>query len=352
MISNETIFFTLFCVFIIGILFFDLKVIGKNSHVISFKESLIWTTVWVSFAIGFFVFLKLFGEKIHGIETPEQLISIKDKFAPTLNFTNDFAQNLSIYRNNMSTEFITGYLVEYSLSIDNIFVIMMTLSAFSVQEKYYKRILFWGILGALILRFSFIFLGAALIYRFSWILYVFGAFLIFSGIKMYIDRNKNEKVDPENHRIVKFLSKHFSIYPRYVEGKFFHKENLKNYMTPLFVVLILVEFTDLIFAFDSIPAIFAITIDPYIVFFSNIFAIIGLRSLFFLLSKIVGLFRYLKIGISFLLIFIGIKLLFHEFLVKLGFKTEHSLYIILTTLILSILMSILIPQKTGDVKNS
>lgn len=345
MFTNEVLFFTFFCVFIIGILFFDLKVIGRKSHIISFKESLLWTAVWVSFALGFYIFLKFYGHRIHGIETPEQLIAIKNKFAPALSFTNDFVQNLSIYRNNMSTEFITGYLVEYSLSIDNIFVIMMILSAFSVEEKYYKGILFWGILGALILRFAFIFLGAALIHQFNWILYIFGAFLIFSGGKMFIDRNKDEKVDPENHAIVKFLSKYFSVYPKYVQGKFFHTENHKKFITPLFVVLILVEFTDLVFAFDSIPAIFAITIDPYIVFFSNIFAIIGLRSLFFLLSKIVGLFRFLKIGISFLLVFIGFKLLLHKFLVGIGFKTEYSLYIILSTLVLSILLSVLIPVK-------
>lgn len=343
--SNEVLFFTVFSVFIVGFLIFDLTVIGRKSHVVSFKESLIWTGVWVSIAVGFYVFIRIAGEKIHGIDTPEKLLEIKNSFATGLVFTGDFLKDLDIYRQNLSTEFITGYLVEYSLSIDNVFVIMMILSAFSVDEKYYKSVLFWGILGAIILRCIFIFLGAALVMKFSWILLLFGGFLVFSGVKMFLDRNKDEKVDPENHAVVKFLSKYFPVHKQFVEGKFFHKINGKKHITPLFVVLILVEFTDLIFAFDSIPAIFAVTRDPYIVFFSNIFAIIGLRSLFFLLSRIVHLFRFLKIGISFLLIFIGFKLLFHSYLDNIGFKTEYSLYIILSTLAISILSSVLIPDK-------
>lgn len=347
MISNEVLFLTSFCIFIIGILIFDLKFVGKNSHVVSFKESLKWTTVWVGFALIFYFVIRFFGDKIHNIQSPEQLIEIKNRYAAHLIFSGNFANDMMLYKHNLATEFITGYLIEYSLSIDNIFVIMLILSGFSVEEKYYKKVLFWGILGALILRFLFIFIGSALVQQFEWVLYIFGGFLIYSGIKMFITRNKQETIEPHEHVLVKFLSKQFPVHPHYVEGKFLYKINAKTFITPLFIVLIVIEFTDLIFALDSIPAIFSITRDPYIVFFSNIFAIIGLRSLFFLLSKMVTYFRFLKIGISFLLFYIGVKLLAHEFLDKIGFDTSYSLYIILATLICSIALSIIIkPQQS------
>ncbi|MBI5219794.1 MAG: TerC/Alx family metal homeostasis membrane protein [Bacteroidia bacterium] len=345
MISNELIFFTLFCIFILGILFFDLKVVGKNSHVVSFKESLLWTSVWVTFAIGFYFLIFFFGDNIHGIQNQEHLNTVTQKYAQHIAFTDDFNNNLSLYRHKISTEYITGYLIEYSLSIDNIFVIMMILAAFSVEEKYFKRVLFWGILGAILLRFTFIFAGAALIQKFEWILYIFGAFLVYSGAKMFIYRNKNEKIEPQNHILVKFLSKRFPVHPRYEEDKFIYKIDKKKFITPLLLVLVLVEFTDLIFALDSIPAIFAITRDPYIVFFSNIFAILGLRSLFFLLSKMIDKFIYLKIGIAFLLFFIGFKLLFRHWLDQIGFETAYSLYIIIATLFISIFASVFKSKK-------
>jgi tellurite resistance protein TerC len=346
MISNEVLYFTLFSIFIIGVLFFDLKIVGRKSHVVSFKESLIWTSVWVSCAIGFYFLLLFHGEKIHGITTLSQLEHVSSKYAPSLHLIQgNFVESLNLYRQNMSSEFITGYLIEYTLSIDNIFVIMMLLAGFSVQEKFYKRVLFWGILGAIVLRFIFIFTGSALIQKFEWVLIVFGAFLIFSGGKMFIERDKEEKIEPQDHWLVKFLSKYFPVYKRYIGGHFFIRKNRKTYLTPLFVVLIIIEFTDLIFALDSIPAIFAITRDPYVVFFSNIFAIIGLRSLFFLLIKIVNLFHYLKVGVSFLLVFVGFKLVAHSWLEHIGFKTSYSLYIILGTLAISIIASLVFPKK-------
>jgi tellurite resistance protein TerC len=176
-------------------------------------------------------------------------------------------------------------------------------------------------------------------------LLVFGAFLIFTGIKMFLNRNNDEKIEPKDHWLVKFLSKHMRVYPEYVKGKFFVRENKLVYITPLFVVLLMIEFTDLIFATDSIPAVFAVTKDWYIVFFSNIFAIIGLRSLFFLLMRVMNIFHYLNIGISFLLVFVGFKLLFHGWLDDIGFKSVYSLYIILLTLALCIVFSIIFPKK-------
>ncbi len=350
MFTAETIIFSVFIIFIFGMLMVDLLFVGRKSHVISLREATAWTAVWISFALLFYVFIRFHGEKIHGIENMDQLKEKVALYKPNLPIVeNDFESGLEVYRKNMSMEFITGYLIEYTLSIDNVFVIIMILGAFIVRPMYYKQVLFWGILGAIILRFIFIFVGAALIQKFEWILLVFGGFLIYSGVDMFLKRNKSEKIEPQKHWLVKYLSKHLPIYPRYVKKNFFVRQNHKTYITPLFIVLMLIEFTDLIFAFDSIPAIFAITLDPYIVFFSNIFAIIGLRSLFFLLIKVVDVFHYLKIGVAVLLAFVGCKLLFHGFLDQIGFKTVYSLIFILSVIAISILASLAFPPKKFQV---
>ncbi len=350
--SQEVLFLLIFSAAIISILVFDLLVVGRKKHVISFKESLIWTGVWVSCAMLFYVFILFHGEKFHGIANMSDLLEIKNKYAGSLEINRgNFSESLEIYRQNMGMEFLTGYLIEYTLSMDNVFVIMMILSSFSVGKKYYKQVLFWGILGAIILRFIFIFAGAALIQKFEWVLYVFGAFLVYTGINIFLNRNKDEKIEPQNHWLVKFLSQKFPLFPRYVRHRFFVTKNRKVFMTPLFVVLILIEFTDIVFALDSIPAIFAVTRDPYIVFFSNIFAIIGLRSLFFLLMRVVDLFHYLKIGISFLLVFVGFKLLAHGWLEHIGFKSVYSLYVIVATLAVCIVLSLIFPAPKPNIEN-
>lgn len=195
------------------------------------------------------------------------------------------------------------------------------------------------------MRFLFIFIGAALIQKFEWIMYVFGTFLIYTGIKMFIERNKEDEIDPQHHPVVKFAQKHFKVHNQFVGKKFFVVIDGIKKITPLFLVLIIVEFTDLIFAVDSIPAIFSITKDPYIVFFSNIFAIIGLRSMFFLLAGIVDKFRFLKVGLAVLLTFIGLKMIFHHYLDDIGFGTSHSLIVIISILFLSIAISLLFPEK-------
>lgn len=346
MISQEVLYFGLFSLGILSILIIDLKLIGRNSHVISFIEASIWTAVWVSMALLFYFFILYFGDRFHGITDFNHLVALQHKYAPQLKLDMlSFENSLEIYRKNMGMEFITGYLIEYTLSMDNVFVIMLILSSFSVREKYYKQVLFWGIMGAIILRFIFIFAGSALIQRFEWILLVFGAFLVFTGIKIFIHRNNDEKIEPHDHWLVKFLSKHTNVYPRYFKDHFFVRSKKKLFITPLFIVLILIEFTDVIFATDSIPAIFAVTRDPFIVFFSNIFAIIGLRTLFFLLMRVVNLFHYLKIGIAFLLVFVGVKLLFHTWLDEIGFKPVYSLFVILGTLAICIIVSLIFPPK-------
>ncbi|WP_256009880.1 TerC family protein [Desertivirga xinjiangensis] len=346
--SNEVLFFGGFLLFVILMLAIDLGIFNKKDHAVSLKEAAIMSSIWVAFALGFYVLLVTEGHKLHGIENFAQLEKItKDHFHNIRLNPDDFLASLQIYKQNLALEFLTGYVIEYALSIDNIFVMVLIFTAFAVEEKYYHRVLFWGIVGAVIMRFLFIFVGATLINQFGWILYVFGAFLVYTGITMYLNRNADEKIDPENHTMVKFASKYFSVHPEFVGNKFFIKKNGKRMITPLFIVLLIVEFTDLIFAVDSIPAIFAVTKDPYIVFFSNIFAILGLRSMFFLLVNIIHKFHYLKVGLAFLLMFIGIKMLAHHWLHTWGFTTTHSLIVIVLILTISVVASLMFPKKMG-----
>jgi tellurite resistance protein TerC len=348
---ENIIFFSLFLVLVMGVLLLDLLVIGRKSHEVHFREAAIWSGVWICLAFGFALLLRFFAEHFHGIENFEKLEFITGKYSPSLKLDPSSLENsLEIYRKDSSINFISGYLIEWSLSVDNLFVIMAILAAFSVRKSDYKRILFWGIIGAVVMRFIFIFAGAALIYRFEWVLYVFGAYLIYVGIRMYLSRNRETKIEPQNHPVVKFLSRRFKVFPRYVNDRFFIRKSGLIYITPLFIVLMIIEFTDVIFAMDSIPAIFAVTRDPYIVFFSNIFAILGLRSLFFLLIRVVEKFHLLKIGVSILLCYVGIKLMLHKWLDHIGFRPTYSLYIISTVLIGSILLSLIIPRKQSHIE--
>ncbi|MBC35802.1 MAG: hypothetical protein CL663_07175 [Bacteroidetes bacterium] len=344
---SEVLFFSLFLIFILSILMIDLGLFNKKSRIVSFKESLIWTSVWISFALGFYVLLLTNGKLIHGITDIEYLKSISEKFQHQIELDGlGFAEAIKVYQNNLALEYITGYLIEYALSIDNVFVMIMIFMAFGIEQKYYHRVLFWGILGAVIMRFIFIFGASALIQEFTWTLYLFGLLLVYTGVKMFLTRNKEEKIDSAHHPVVKFASKYFAVDSAYKGHSFrITKENGKKYFTTLFVVLLVIEFTDVIFAVDSVPAIFSITKDPYIVFFSNIFAIIGLRSLFFLLMNAMNYFHYLKVGLSILLTFIGVKLLAHHYLHEIGFETVHSLYIVLGILGTSMIASLLFPDK-------
>ena len=297
----------------------------------------------------FFLLLKQYGHLIHGIMSQDQLIALAKNYQPDMDFSKgDFASEIIRYNDRISLDFLTGYFIEYSLSVDNLFVILLIFSSFSVSPVYYKKVLFWGVLGAIVLRMLFIFSGSMLIAQFHWILYIFGAFLVFSGLKILWTKDEDEKMDTEKHPMVRLASKYFSVHPEYVKGKFFFKENGKRFITPLFLVLLVVEFSDLVFAVDSVPAIFSITKDPYIVFFSNIFAIMGLRSLFFLLSNIMHLFSYLKYGLGVLLAFIGVKMLFEHWFASIGFNNLISLFIILGILSGSILLSLIFPKKTID----
>jgi tellurite resistance protein TerC len=333
-------------------LFLDLKVIGRKSHEVGLKEAIFWSVFWISLALLFYLLILYKGDWVHGIKNTGDIQERIVKYGHPINITGlSYQEALGVYRRNLGLEYITGWLIEKSLSVDNLFVMVMIFFAFGVKKIYYKRVLLWGILGAIIMRFIFIFGSSAIIQHFYWFLYFFGALLLFTGVKMFIERNKEDKgINVSKHPVVKFASKHFRVYPKYVNKHFFiRKKDHKLYMTPLFLVLLVIEFSDVIFAADSIPAIFSVSEDPYIIFFSNIFAILGLRSLFFLVLKIIDMFRYLKHGLSILLTFIGFKLIFNHWLKEAGFTTAHSLYIVLGILVISILFSIFIPKKEKSV---
>jgi tellurite resistance protein TerC len=295
-----------FNVFVLAMLALDLGVFHRQAHIVSFKESITWTVVWVVLAL-------LFNGSIG-----------------------------HFYGSQKALEFFTGYLIEKSLSVDNVFVFALLFSYFAVPAKYQHKVLFWGILGALIMRAIMIALGAALITKFTWIIYVFGAFLILTGIKMVVKRE--EEIHPERNPVVRWFKKLMPVTADYREDKFFVRENGLRMATPLFVVLLLVEFSDLIFAVDSIPAIFAVTTDPFIVYTSNVFAILGLRSLYFALAGVMDKFHYLKIGLGVVLSFVGVKMLLGHTAWKI--PTFWSLGVIVLILAGSVVVSLLRPKKS------
>jgi len=344
--QSELIFISGFIVFILIMLALDLGLFTKTDKPVSIKQAAIMSAVWISLALGFYLLILNFGHLLHHIDSfaALQQVNIDNFHQLTLN-PNDFAGSLDLYRKNLALEFISGYVVEYALSVDNIFVMVLIFTAFSVDEKHYHKVLLWGIIGAVIMRFAFIFLGATLIKEFHWLLYLFGAFLVYTGVSMYLQRNNEQKINTQKHPVVKFAAKYFAVYPKFHGDKFFVNINHKRMVTPLFLVLLIIEGTDVVFAVDSIPAIFSITKDPYIVFFSNIFAILGLRSMFFLLVNIIDKFHYLKVGLAALLAFIGLKMLAGEHVEKIGLTTGVSLLIILAILVISIGASLLFPKK-------
>lgn len=348
--SNEVLFFAGFAVFVVLVMMLDLGAFSKKSgsHIVKFQEAAIWSAVWVALAVGFFFFLRQYGYFIHDVSTPEALESVRNTYYKSLTLPDVYETAVQKFENNMALEYITGYLVEYSLSVDNIFVFILIFNSFGVREKHYKKVLVWGILGSIVLRFIFIFLGAALIQEFAWILYVFGAFLVYTGVKILFTDDEEEEIDTKKHPAVRVTSRFFNVYEKYVADNFFIKHKYKSnklYVTPLFVVIIVIAFTDVIFAVDSIPAIFSITKDPYIVFFSNVFAIMGLRSMFFFLVNIIDMFAYLKYGLGVLLTFIGVKMLAHHWLEEWGFTNVHSLLVIVGILAVSIVASLAFPPK-------
>ena len=317
------LFFTLFMIFVVVMLTLDLTVFHKKDHIVGVKEAAIWTAIWVALAMGFGVLVLLFG----------------DWMIPPADATVD----LAAYRREMMSEYLAGYFLEESLSIDNIFVMIMIFASFGIRKEYYHRVLFWGIFGAIVLRFIFIFALGALVSKVSWMLAVFGVILLYSGVNMFREKGE-EQIDTANHPVVKFASKHFPVTSTSYGHDFFHREGGRLMITPLFLVLLVIEFSDIIFAVDSIPAVFSVTRNPVIVYTSNIFAIMGLRSLFFLMSDIADRFWLLHYGLGVLLCFIGIKMIGGEFL-GWHIPTLASLAVILGILVFSIVLSMIIRKK-------
>jgi tellurite resistance protein TerC len=337
---NEILFFSGFLVFIALMLGIDLGFFQKKNHALSFREASIWTLVWVSISIGFYFLIRYHGNLIHGSDTIAEIQQRIDTYKHPISIAGlSVDEAIARYNRNLSLEYLTGYVIEYSLSVDNVFVIVMIFMSFNIEPKYFKRVLFWGILGAIIMRFIFIFAASALIQRFAWFLYVFGIMLVFIGLKMayeFLYKKKEDRIDTEHHPVVRFVSKFFNVsHDDHAETFFVRKEG-KLFVTHLFIVLMIIEFTDVIFAVDSVPAVFSVTQDPYIVFFSNIFAILGLRSLFFLVMDIMNRFYYLKMGLAALLTFVGVKMLIHD-LFKI--PTNFSLLIIAGILFTSVIAS-------------
>lgn len=301
-----------FNVFVLAMLAIDLGVFHRSAHKVSVREAAIWTAVWVSLSLAFNVGIYHFMGPTAGLE------------------------------------FLTGYLIEKALSVDNIFVFVLIFSYFRVPAKYQHRVLFWGILGALVMRGAMIGAGAYLIANFHWIIYIFGAFLVFTGIRMATQKERD--IEPDANPVLRLIRRYLSISPYYDGQKFFTRVTdaegvVRRAATPLFVVLVLVETTDLVFAVDSIPAIFAVTQDPFLVYTSNIFAILGLRALYFLLAGIIDLFHFLKLGLSVVLVFVGAKMLVVD-LVEV--PTALSLGVIAFVLTTSIGLSLLFPKAVEE----
>ena len=304
-VSHSAWLWVAFNAFVIFMLILDLKVFHRQAHEVKLREALLWSAFWIALSLFF---------------------------------------NVGVYivaGHEVGLQFFTGYIIEKSLSVDNLFVFLMIFTFFKVPAKYQHKVLFWGIIGALLMRGILILLGVTLIRQFHWILYIFGAFLVFTGVKMAF-QDEAVEIHPENNVIIRAFKKFLPVTAGYHEGKFFIKADGKLYATLLLVVIIVVETTDLVFAFDSIPAIFAITRDPFIVYTSNVFAILGLRALYFALAGLLDLFHYLKFGLSVVLSFIGVKMLIEHFY---DMPIAIALGVVAGVLLVSILLSILFPKK-------
>ncbi|MFU8813215.1 MAG: TerC family protein [Balneolaceae bacterium] len=293
-----------FNIFIISMLVVDLMVFNRKPHEISIRESLVWTGIWIVLAI-------LFGIGLYYYSGPDQAL-----------------------------DYFTGYLIEKSLSVDNIFVFLLIFTYFGVEPKYQHKVLFWGIFGALVFRFIFIFAGVALIERFHWMIYLFGAFLVFTGIKLAFEKDK--EIRPERNPILKLVRRFIPITKEYHGQNFFIRKRGRLIATPMFVVLIVIETTDIVFAVDSIPAIMAITRDTFIIYSANAFAILGLRALYFALAGVMRLFHYLHYGLSFILVYVGVKMLLEDLYT---IPTWITLTVLIGTITLSIIASLFFPKK-------
>jgi integral membrane protein, TerC family len=299
-----------FTLFILAMLALDLGVFHRKAHAVSFKEALGWTAIWITLAL-------LFGAGVWQIAGHEKAL-----------------------------EFYTGWLIEYSLSVDNVFVFALIFSYFAVPPAWQHKVLFWGVLGALVMRLAMIGAGVGLISRFNWVLYLFGAFLIFTGIKMAF--RQSERIHPEHNPVVRCFRRLVPVTSDYRGDNFVVREGGRSWATPLLAVLVCVEATDLMFATDSIPAIFAVTLDPFIVYTSNVFAILGLRSLYFVLAGAMALFHYLKLGLGVILAFVGVKMLLAHTAWRID--TLSALLVVATVIAASVVASLTCRRRKDRIK--
>jgi tellurite resistance protein TerC len=311
-----------FLAFVVVMLSLDLFVFHKKNTVVKVKEALLWSLFWIGLAVIFNLGVYFLVGKVKALE------------------------------------FLTGYLIEESLSVDNLFVFILIFGFFKIEAKYQHKVLFWGIIGAIIMRAVFIFAGVAIIERFNWVMYIFGAFLVYTGIKMLFEK-EDDDYNPNNNALIRGFKKIFPVTDDMSKPEFFIRKNKILYATPFFIALLVIEASDLIFAVDSIPAVLSVSKDPFIVYTSNIFAILGLRSLYFALNGIMAYFHYLKYALSGILSFIGIKMCWNEFASELGYSFHisnlASLGVIVSLLTISILLSVAFKkndeQKTAKEKH-
>src|ERR671924_658097 len=307
LMSIHVLLWIVFNLFVVAMLALDLGVFHRTAHVIHIREALVWCALWMALALLF---------------------------------------NLGVYvrlGSEMALEFLTGYLLEKSLSVDNIFVFLMIFTYFRVPYLHQHKVLFWGILGALLMRALFILTGITLIQKFHWIMYVMGGFLVLTGIRMAL--HKDAEINPERNPVLKLFRRVVPVTENYEDGRFFLRRSGRLFATPLFIVVLVVETTDVVFAVDSIPAILAITLDPFIVYTSNVFAILGLRALYFALAGVMQLFHYLPYGLSFILAFVGVKMLLVDiYKIPIGM----ALGTVAAVLVISVIASILFPPKPED----
>ncbi len=302
----KVILFSILAVTVVGFLVADLGFFNRTAHKIAFKSALLQSLFWIGVSLVFAIFIYV----LLGVEP--------------------------------SSQFLTAYVTEKMLSVDNLFVILLIFNFFKLDEKYHHRVLFWGILGAIVFRGLFILTGSIIIEQFHWVLYIFGAILLYTGAKLLKDK-KEEHVNYHDSKVLKFARKFLPFTTNHHQGKFFVRENGKLHATILFAIILLVESTDIVFAIDSIPAAFSISQDPFIVFTSNIFAIMGLRALFFLIEHVIHRFHHLQKALSFILIFIGSKMLLGIFHIHISSLVSFS--IIMGALVLALVLSVLFPKK-------
>jgi tellurite resistance protein TerC len=317
------LFWVGFVSFVLIMLVLDLTVFHKKDEVMKVKTALLWSLFWIGLAVAFNLGIYFVGGNMWGEEVGKQ----------------------------KALEFLTGYLIEESLSVDNLFVFIMIFGFFGIEQKYQHRILFWGIIGAIVMRAIFIFAGVAIIEKFAWVMYIFGAFLIYTGVHMLFKKDDKNEFDPNKNMVVRIFRKIMPVSEDKTHTRFFIRKDKILYATPFFIALLLIEVSDLIFAIDSIPAVLSVSKDPFIVYTSNIFAILGLRSLYFALSGVMGYFKYLKYALAFILSFIGVKMCINEFSKEMAYDFHITNYVSLSVIVgaltISIIASILSEKKAN-----